>query len=177
MVLGSDPALSAFAGLAEAFCARLEDAASRPEELLDAVHRLLPRLYAGALQLPPTSTLDEDAGSSGSGSFGSPAGLAGLRAFLGDRIFYREIFNPYSNADDEEEVTGDLIDDLGDIHRDLMSGLLHWRAGRAGHALWQWRFNFEIHWGEHATSALRALYGLSHWRGIPWPEGSGGQVP
>jgi hypothetical protein len=179
--LGSDPALVAFAGLAEAFCTRLDDAGSRPEELLDAVHRLLPQLYAGALLLPPTSLLYDDDGESSERYGDAPpgevehrpaAGLPRLSELLGERTYYREVFNPYADVS-EEEVTGDILDDLDDIYRDLRRGLLHWRAGQAGHALWHWRFHFEIHWGEHATSALRALFALSAFRGMPWPEGSG----
>lgn len=184
-MLASDPALVAFAGLAETFCRRVEDADAPPEELLDAVHRLLPQLYAGALQLPPTSLLYDDDGESsesydddppGDAAPGAAAGLPHLAAFLGERIHYREVFNPYADVA-EEEVTGNIIDDLDDIYSDVRRGLLHWRASQAGHALWRWRFHFEIHWGEHATSALRALFALSAFREFPWPEGSGTSLP
>jgi len=32
---------------------------------------------------------------------------------------------------------------------------------------------FEIHPGEHATSALRAIFALSAWPDVPWPTGAG----
>ncbi|HJV62984.1 MAG TPA: DUF5063 domain-containing protein, partial [Albitalea sp.] len=52
----------------------------------------------------------------------------------------------------------DLADDLVDIYRDVATGL-HWhRIGRVDDALWEWGFNFQAHWGEHASSAIRALH-------------------
>jgi hypothetical protein len=39
--------------------------------------------------------------------------------------------------------------------------------------LWEWRFNFQIHWGEHLTGALRALYSLSSTYELDWPKKSG----
>jgi Domain of unknown function (DUF5063) len=181
----SDPTLATFATLTESFCSWIANADSRsPNDLLNAVHRLLPQLYAAALQLPSTSALFDDDESSDGLTETAPArnatqpqrelpgGLLTLAESLGDRRFYREIFDPYS-APTEAEVTGDIIDDLGDIHCDLTAGLFHWRQGNTGEALWAWRFNFEIHWGEHATSALRAIFALSAWRDVPWPTGAG----
>ena len=84
----------------------------------------------------------------------------------------REIFDPYAEPTDGE-VRGDIIDDLGDIYRDLQRGLVHWGSGASGAALWEWRFNFQVHWAEHATSALRAIFALSAWRDVPWPSGAG----
>jgi Domain of unknown function (DUF5063) len=178
----SHPALTDFATIAAAFCETVENIASRtPGAQLDQIHQLLPRAYSGALQLPDTSLLfDDSAGSSEPEAESEPGtvvntplpGLAQLADFLGLRRFYREIFDPYADPTDGE-VTGDIIDDLSDIHRDLQRGLVHWRDGRPGDALWDWRFNFQIHWGEHATSALRAIFALSAWRDVPWPTGAG----
>lgn len=181
----SDPTLATFATLAESFCSLLVNADLRsPNDLLNAVHRLLPKLYAAALQLPSASALfDEDEPSDGHTETvpardatqpqrDLPGGLVALAQSLGERRFYREIFDPYS-VSTEAEVTGDVIDDLGDIYREITAGLFHWRHGNIAEALWAWRFNFEAHWGEHATSALRAIFALSAWRDVPWPTGAG----
>ena len=95
-----------------------------------------------------------------------------LANLLGLRRFYREVFDPYAEPTDGE-VTGDIIDDLNDIYRDLRRGLAYWRDGQTGNALREWRFDFQIHWGKHATSALRAVFALSAWRDVPWPTGAG----
>jgi hypothetical protein len=179
----SSPSLAAFATLAEAFCDQMAAPDSGPEELLTAAHRFLPQLYLSALQLPSTSVLfadesspEDDANpeefdvSEAPAPTALPVGLFKWGQFLGLRRYYREIFDPYSE-NTEGEVVGDLIDDLGDVYRDLMAGLVQWRMGNTGEALWEWRFRFEFHWGEHATSSLRATFALSAWHDAPWPVG------
>jgi hypothetical protein len=69
---------------------------------------------------------------------------------------YSEIFSPHVPQD--EPVMGDLADDLVDIYRDLATGLHLHHMGRIDDALWEWGFNFQVHWGEHASSAIRALH-------------------
>jgi hypothetical protein len=53
---------------------------------------------------------------------------------------------------------GFLADDLGDIYRDVTTGLRAFQAGHILQARWEWGFHFQHHWGEHATSAIRALH-------------------
>lgn len=71
--------------------------------------------------------------------------------------YYSEVFNTLV-LPAEEPVTGDLVDDLMDIYRDIAPGLVLYRAGRRPEAANHWRFWFTVHWGEHATSALRAAW-------------------
>jgi hypothetical protein len=70
---------------------------------------------------------------------------------------YWEVFDPYEKS---EPVGGSLTDDLLDIYDDLRRGLALWDADGVTKiaAIWQWRFHFEIHWGDHAIDALRALH-------------------
>ncbi len=83
-----------------------------------------------------------------------------LGAHLGPEARYRELFDPYEAMDDEP-VVGNLADDLLDIYRDLRRGLGYSHVGAAGDAVWDWQLNFAQHWGDHATSALRALHALA----------------
>jgi hypothetical protein len=69
---------------------------------------------------------------------------------------YSEIFSPLVPAD--EPMVGDLADDLVNIYRDVATGLHLFDGGRTDDALWQWGFNFQLQWGEHASSAIRALH-------------------
>jgi len=74
---------------------------------------------------------------------------------------YRECFNPIDM--EAQPVTATLSDDLGDIYVEVKHGLCMLERGTEDDvrdALWNWRFSFESHWGEHATGALRALYWL-----------------
>lgn len=67
------------------------------------------------------------------------------------------------HADDEESLTraAMLWDDLADIYRDLRHGLDRYAFGDADHitnAIWQWRFNYQFHWGAHLFRALATVH-------------------
>jgi len=64
----SAPTLAEFAALADAFCGVVIDRDQQaPEAQLDAIHKLLPQLYAAALRLPaPSAQLARDIGVEGS---------------------------------------------------------------------------------------------------------------
>jgi hypothetical protein len=151
------------------------------KEQLQRIHEALPALYSAALALPsPNVLFDADDSADPDPSSDSPdpdhaespeaqQGLKPLLDLLGQRDVYREVFDPYDP--DAAEVMGSLADDLLSIHQELRSGLLKWNRGDAGKALWEWRFSFEIHWAEHATSALRTLYTLCARSEFGWPSG------
>jgi uncharacterized protein DUF5063 len=68
---------------------------------------------------------------------------------------YAEVFDPY--GEQTEVVACRLSDDLSDVAADLLHGLQHHHAGRPIEALWWWQFSYLNHWGNHASTALRAL--------------------
>jgi hypothetical protein len=68
---------------------------------------------------------------------------------------YWEVFDPYV---DEPSLGGSLSDDLLDVYGDVQRGLVLWDQGWPRAAIWAWRFHFDIHWGDHAVDALRALH-------------------
>jgi hypothetical protein len=68
---------------------------------------------------------------------------------------YLDVFNPLK---DTEPVTNSLFDDLSDIYRDLKRGLLLFESQHPIDATWDWRFNFQIHWGQHLVGAQRAIH-------------------
>ena len=72
--------------------------------------------------------------------------------------YYSEVFNPIP-VPAEEPVVGDLADDIADIYGDIERGLKLLDVGYKEHAVWEWVFRMQAHWGEHATSAIRVL----HW--------------
>jgi hypothetical protein len=71
--------------------------------------------------------------------------------------YYGEIFDPLM-VPPEEAGVGSLADDLADIYRDVVTGLRAYRKGMRSEALWEWGFGLQVHWGEHATGAIRALH-------------------
>ena len=147
-----------FVALAERYSELVERAPSGTAgAFLRAAHPILARLYAAALELPAI----ESGGGSDAESLGEGerAVLLALGALIGSRRHYRELFDAYDF--EAEPVVGDLADDLASVYGELWSGLQLWRAGRTEDAVWEWRFSFEVHWSEHATSALRALRTLA----------------
>lgn len=120
--------------------------------------RRLVALYAAALDLPQPWTRGVAVGRQDEPPFfGERVQAVRARAASIPLQHYGEIFSPLVAAPDEP-VVGDLADDLLDIYRDVALGLHLYDGGRLDDAVWQWGFNFQIHWGKHASSAIRALH-------------------
>lgn len=138
-----------FASEAMAFCDFVERAheVELVPRLALARDRLL-SLYAAACTLPEVF------------ADGSDVELADLPSWpgFGDREHYAETLEPYDLGTTALGI-GDLSDDLLEVYREVKSGLLLWERSEVAAAIWTWRDGFQIHWGVHATSALRAL----HW--------------
>jgi len=79
---------------------------------------------------------------------------------LNNNRFYWHVFDP-TNEDDTEPVCGDLLDDLGDIYKDLKNALVLFDKGgpaEIGHAIWDFEWGFNNHWGDHCINATYALH-------------------
>jgi len=94
---------------------------------------------------------------------------------LGKDSFYWKVFDPTYKEDDgkpgqgwkindKEPVQGSLVDDFADIYADLKEELI--KIDQIGtdeaieDALWQLKFGFNHHWGNHCIDAMRALHYL-----------------
>ncbi len=142
-------AVDVFADQVREYCdfIKIISALALPDRLAAARLHLL-KLYASALSLPAMPDAGEvDAGASPD----QPHGWVGFE----QKDFYWEVFDPYEQS---EPVCGSLSDDLLDVYRDLQRGLALWDADHKKEAVWEWRFNFDFHWGDHAIDALRALH-------------------
>jgi Domain of unknown function (DUF5063) len=80
-----------------------------------------------------------------------PVGWPGFH----EKDIYWEVSDPYEAS---EPVCGSLTDDLLDVYADVRRGLDLWDGSHQQAAIWEWRFHFDIHWGDHAVDALRALH-------------------
>jgi len=177
-----------FAELAGRYCELVEQHRSMDcPSFLREVHVLLPRLYTAALALPALAIFDddelddawEDDQQDNSASYdvlSAARELAfhpdrgaheewdslfrSLCELIGERNSYREVYDPYEPVSKGEVMTC-LADDVADIYVDVRAGLRKWRRGEFDAALWEWRFDFESHWGAHTVDALRALYALA----------------
>ena len=84
---------------------------------------------------------------------------------LGQDSIYWEVFDPIYEK--ENELTqGWLVDDFADIYRDLKIELDKiYKIGTdeaIEDALWQLKWSFIHHWGNHCIDALRALHYLNY---------------
>ena len=139
--------VAGFAELARRYCEFIETAANLDAK--DRVHRARLQIadLVHAACLLPTGDAD---GPDIDAEIPVPADWPGF----GEFDVYHEIFDPYV---DEPPVCGSLSDDLLCIYSDLRRGLMAYEAGQIGAAVWEWRFDFDHHWGDHAVDALRAL--------------------
>lgn len=110
-------------------------------------------LYAASLALPVVHLSDDDETSDAP----PPDVVVPEVVVLGEVDVYWEFFNPYV----EDSVVGaSLTDDIKDVYRDVVGGLLLFQRGEVEDAIWNWRFFRQNHWGDHAVDALRALQRL-----------------
>jgi hypothetical protein len=123
----------------------------------------LVRLYAAALELSPAEDASEVDAESASDveriEYVDDAEWRAVRTHAA-RLpldYYGEIFDPLP-VPPLEPCLGSLSDDIADIYGDVVSGLRKFRAGHENAAVQDWIFGLQTHWGEHATSAIRALH-------------------
>ena len=82
---------------------------------------------------------------------------------LGKECFYWEVFDPAYDKENKP-TQGWLVDDFADIYADLKEELT--KIDQIGtdesieDALWQLKFGFNHHWGNHCIDAMRALHYL-----------------
>jgi hypothetical protein len=117
----------------------------------------LTHLYLAALNLPPSWSAEvaDQPEVERVGAEEYRAVAASCARFPLD--LYSKVFDPLV-VPPEEPVGATIADDIADIYRDVVTGQRAYQAGRRAQAVWEWGFNFRIHWGEHALGAIRALH-------------------
>ena len=88
-----------------------------------------------------------------------------LIELLGQDAFYREVFDPINDKEEDEPVQGWLVDDFADIYYDLKTDLDKIIIGTdeaVEEALWNLKWSYLNHWGQHCVNALRALHFLTY---------------
>jgi Domain of unknown function (DUF5063) len=144
----------AFKESAERFCAWAETPVREPGEDLHNAMAHLAELYLLALRMPGA---DSDA--SVEDLFVDKNNHEDVyRRFAHLPLqYYGEVFDT-TVVPPEEPTVGDLADDLLDIYADVKGGLAYFVTGHPVQAVFHWKFTWGIHWGRHATSALRAMH-------------------
>ena len=151
---------SNFLNAAKAFCTFIETEGSFTEiEFLRVTQIHLATLYFHARQIPSVHLrVDKD--------FESDIDdkqMKLLLKFIGERVpfsYYWVVLNPVDIKNVAEIGTGDLIDDLGDIYRDLRRALIIFETDDIAakeNAIWKFKFDFDFHWNQHCIDALSAI--------------------
>jgi hypothetical protein len=141
-----------FAGIATEFCKWIEHPRSYNSKALYELRYHLLRLHLEVLEVPILFSAEETVDSIGQTEWKR------VRDQLQGLPFnaYWKIFEPFK--DGETPVYCELADDLADIYRDIKEGLILYDQGKMDEAAWEWRFNFEIHWGKHLVGAQYAIH-------------------
>ncbi|HVH47991.1 MAG TPA: DUF5063 domain-containing protein [Labilithrix sp.] len=142
------PAVAAFVRAAYDFCAFVEtsDKLTLPDRIASAREQLLV-LYAAGAKLPSVERVT----SYQAPTYPIPERWPGFE----DHDTYWEVYDPYQQ---EDPVAGSLADDVLDVYHDVRKGMWFWEKNEWADAVWEWRFSFDSHWGDHAVDALRALH-------------------
>lgn len=177
-----------FLDVASRYRSAIDDRAGKPaEEFLLALHPLLCELLFRASMLPEVWNDDEEE----DGGADLPAPRTGadphevflsgaawkrlfesLRALLGRLDLYWEVFDPGELSTDDPMYSS-LADDLTDIYSDLGDGLQRVPEPPQPipeELIWNWRFTFYSHWGQHLLDALRAIHAMIGHHDMDDPE-------
>jgi Domain of unknown function (DUF5063) len=156
--------LNAFVRQATGYCALIDSVSDRELGMfLSSLESQLPTLLVAALALPSVAPTTDGARGSISDDEMKPIYRAiGVR--LGPHDGYWSVYDPAGDRG-TDAVGGSLADDLGDIYRDVKSGLIRWQLANdleRQDIVWAWRFDFASHWGRHLVDALRVVHWLRH---------------
>jgi len=143
--------MRAFHEIASDYCDWIERSVKRGN-LAEWLPCILAELIHAAFCLPDDDSPDADAGDFQVRECHPEAARLPSLPFR----HYHEVFNAFDL--DSEPVTAGLDDDLYDIYDDLAEGFKIAKQVSPAEAKRYWSQSFRIHWGEHATGALRALY-------------------
>jgi hypothetical protein len=161
--------LDCFASKAKAFCDWVEGDFKDPLEELLKAEQLLTELHSSILGLSNADAVWEDVEDLTETEEYSDADKAAWHAsrekFTALPIDgYWEIFDA-SNIEDDSPVFATVSDDLSDIYSDLKGGLILYEKEMFAEAFWEWRFNFEIHWGNHLVGCQKAIRNYFAYKG------------
>ncbi len=147
--------------LAKKYCNFLETESKMTEiEFLKVIQAHLIELYSFGRNLPSVhlqtckdfeNDIDDNA-------------MKSLLKFTGDRVpfsYYWTVLNAIDMNNLVETGAGDLIDDLGDIYKDLKCVLMIFDtidSAAKENAIWKFKADFDYHWGDHCIEALSAIH-------------------
>ena len=149
-----------FVAAAHAFRAALIADAVEDESFAREVRNAVARVYlAAALLGPPTTTEGEGPPDRQRGDY--HAVRKRLETRFGANDVFVEVFDPSRVVDENTRpYERSLSSELAEIDEDLAEAIAWLQEDRAD-ALWDVRWAFENHWGQHALACLRPLHQLA----------------
>lgn len=174
MNIRKHPDAVAFKIAADRYCALFESEPVEADQWVKAVLSALAQVYAAAHRLPAFG-LSEDAPDVPysfdvtTEEWGAVFGVVSRALARQDE--YWAYFDPSEPRDsDVQPIFHSLADDLAGIYSDIKPGIRAWETGDDRYLEtividWKWPL-FEIHWGLHAVSAMRALHPIAFDRGV-----------
>lgn len=159
-MLTSQP-IKDFVSTARAYCTFIEtDQGHDPRQFLRTIQKDLLTLYRMGLDLPAITPAREVATELAD----QKMLMDRVRRLLTDRVpfmYYWNATNTLQVNDPATIATGDLVNDLAGIYQDLKRGLIlfdtHDQSTKED-AIWQFRFGYEQHWGNHCMDALHIIH-------------------
>ena len=162
--LSSSEDVLAFRDVAIRYCTFIESRSQfTKQQFLRQCRLLLSELYLRAVHLPVFEPTSENVWAREMEHEAWDSLFLSLIELLGETGSYAEVYDPI-HPSESEPTQQHLADDLADIYRDLKEGIICWDSDspeRYELAVWQWKFNFEDHWGRHLTGALKAIHWLA----------------
>ena len=168
--------LAVFAEVAERYCTFIDSLkTSRPPGLYAALEKLLVEIHTAILpvekdlaeELPPKEQRQFDGLAMTHDEWCDLAKVIGkaTRKESDELVAWHKGLRGEDNSADDFHVTraSMLWDDLADIYRDLDHGRRLWSLkDSAAQAAWEWRYGYEIHWGEHLFRAMTSVHEIRY---------------
>ncbi|MDJ0363655.1 DUF5063 domain-containing protein [Hymenobacter sp. H14-R3] len=155
------PEFAAYYEAAGHFCLFLEESNGLTTSgFLNKARLHLLRLYAAALAMPAVDLQSNKEYEDKVSVDAFRAVLSSVAEQLDSARYYWHVFDPTDDLDTTPKC-GDLLNDLGDIYKDLKNRLMLFSLDKEDCeeiARWNLKFDFDAHWGAHCINALSAMH-------------------
>lgn len=167
-------AITNFASTAESYIAFIDSFANaRPKKLYTILESHLAELHAAILPLIAEINDSEQPDLEAIGmSHAQRNIIAGLiKTATGNETaqlfeWHEECWKITNPIDNHRAIRASMLwDDLADIYWDLHTGLTLWNLNFTEskiEASWQWRYNYDIHWGNHLFRAAQTIHEIRY---------------
>jgi phosphopantetheine adenylyltransferase len=149
--------------VAQEFVDLLEDERISFQDFIIKAHSTLIALYKAGHNLEEISKIESNSDEEFKIDMNVILKNQSLISKLDKEALYWEVFDPTYPESENTPVQGWLVDDFSDIYRDLKRELEKIKLNTdeaVEDALWQLKFSFKNHWGNHCIDAMRALHYL-----------------